>query len=80
MAVKKICKKDLPNYDEEEKKEMFEALELEIELLKNLQHKNIVKYIGTTKNKETGTLNIFLEFVVQGSVTDVISKHGKANE
>lgn len=36
MAVKQISRKDIPYYNEEQKKEMFEALELEIELLKGL--------------------------------------------
>ena len=39
----------------------IKALELEIELLSNLNNKNIVRYIGTARTKTT--LNIFLEYV-----------------
>ena len=36
------------------------ALEREIELLKTLDHKNIVKYLGTKRDKNS--LNVILEF------------------
>lgn len=36
MAVKQINRRDIPFFNEEEKKDMLEALELEIELLKDL--------------------------------------------
>ena len=38
-------------------------IDSEIQVLKNLKHKNIVKYIATTSNKEKNNLNIFLEYV-----------------
>lgn len=46
MAVKQV---DIPSgvsANEERKKEMLNALEREIELLKDLQHDNIVQYLG----------------------------------
>lgn len=46
MAVKQV---DVPtglSSNEERKKDMLSALEREIELLKELQHENIVQYLG----------------------------------
>lgn len=46
MAVKQV---DIPtgvSTNEERKKAMLSALEREIELLKELQHENIVQYLG----------------------------------
>lgn len=46
MAVKQV---ELPSGDarnEEKKRNMVQALEREIELLKELQHENIVQYLG----------------------------------
>jgi serine/threonine protein kinase len=39
----------------------IKSLEQEIELLSQLKHKNIVRYIGTSRQKNK--LNIFLEFI-----------------
>ena len=47
MAVKQV---ELPSGtapNEERKKSMLSALEREIDLLKELQHENIVQYLGT---------------------------------
>lgn len=38
----------------------------EIDVLKNLNHQNIVKFLGHSKTKDT--LNIMLEFVEGGSI------------
>ncbi|CAM8950675.1 unnamed protein product [Rhodiola kirilowii] len=42
----------------------------EIDLLKNLNHKNIVKYLGSLKTKSH--LHIILEYVENGSLADII--------
>lgn len=54
----------------------LQAVVGEIELLKNLRHKNIVKYIGSFKTKTH--LSIILEYMEKGSLADVIrpSKFG----
>ncbi len=44
----------------------IKALELEINLLRSLNHKNIIKYLGSYKDEEN--LNIFLEYVSGGSL------------
>lgn len=49
MAVKQV---DLSMgvQNEEKKKSMMTALQREIELLRDLQHENIVQYLGTWRN------------------------------
>lgn len=54
------------------------ALEAEIDLLKNLQHERIVLYYGT---EQTDLLvYIFMEYLPGGSVHDHIKQHGALNE
>lgn len=47
-----------------------QAIVGEIDLLKNLRHRNIVKYIGSFKTKTH--LSIILEYMEKGSLADVI--------
>ncbi len=39
----------------------IKSLEIEIDVLSELRHKNIVRYIGTSRNSDN--FNIFLEYV-----------------
>ena len=48
----------------------LQAIMGEIDLLKNLRHKNIVKYIGSFKTRTH--LSIILEYMEKGSLADVI--------
>lgn len=64
MAVKQVHLSDAKNSSMMQK---VKALELEIEILKQLNHKNIVRYIGTSQDEEY--LNIFLEYVA-GNISD----------
>ena len=59
MAVKRV-----PIYDFKATNtlEKIKALELEIEILSQLNHKNIVRYIGSAQEKNY--FNIFLEYEV----------------
>ncbi|KAG6900863.1 hypothetical protein C0993_009981 [Termitomyces sp. T159_Od127] len=78
MAVKQV---ELPTGsapNQERKKSMLSALEREIELLKNLQHANIVQYLYSSIDDEY--LNIFLEYVPGGSVTALIRNYGAFEE
>ncbi|XP_020871047.1 mitogen-activated protein kinase kinase kinase 3 [Arabidopsis lyrata subsp. lyrata] len=45
-------------------------LEEEVQLLKNLSHPNIVRYLGTVR--ESGSLNILMEFVRGGSISSML--------
>ncbi|RDB21078.1 Protein kinase byr2 [Hypsizygus marmoreus] len=78
MAVKQV---ELPTGsapNQERKKSMLSALEREIELLKNLQHANIVQYLYSSIDEEY--LNIFLEYVPGGSVTALLRNYGAFEE
>ncbi|KAJ3564298.1 hypothetical protein NP233_g8394 [Leucocoprinus birnbaumii] len=78
MAVKQVelPTGSLPN--QERKKSMLNALEREIELLKNLQHENIVQYLYSSVDEEF--LNIFLEYVPGGSVATLLRNYGAFEE
>ncbi|KAJ7774878.1 ste11-like protein [Mycena metata] len=77
MAVKQV---ELPTTgsNQERKKSMLTALEREIELLKELQHENIVQYLYSSL--EDDFLNIFLEYVPGGSVTALLNNYGAFEE
>ncbi|GMP38789.1 hypothetical protein CsSME_00009917 [Camellia sinensis var. sinensis] len=53
-------------------------LEEEVNLLENLSHPNIVRYLGTTR--EEASLNILLEIVPGGSISSLLGKFGSFPE
>ncbi|KAL2506776.1 Mitogen-activated protein kinase kinase kinase 3 [Abeliophyllum distichum] len=53
-------------------------LEKEVNLLKNLSHPNIVRYLGTAR--EDDSLHILLEFVPGGSISSLLGKFGSFPE
>ncbi|QLI71351.1 Cytokinesis protein sepH [Metarhizium brunneum] len=71
VAVKQIKLVDLP-------KSELRMIESEIDLLKNLLHDNIVKYIGFVK--ATDCLNIILEYCENGSLHSILKAYGKFPE
>ncbi|CAK62766.1 unnamed protein product (macronuclear) [Paramecium tetraurelia] len=54
------------------------ALEIEIDLLSLIKHKNIVSYYGMERTEKT--LNIFLERVAGGSLSSMLQKFGSFQE
>ncbi|KAK2466884.1 hypothetical protein APHAL10511_001142 [Amanita phalloides] len=78
MAVKQVELPSGSGPNEERKKSMLSALEREIELLKNLQHENIVQYLYSSIEEDH--LNIFLEYVPGGSVTALLRSYGAFEE
>lgn len=66
MAIEEVSARELSN------------LENEINLLKTLEHPNIVRYFGTEVNAQY--LTIFLEYVPGGSVKALIEKFGALEE
>ncbi|AAS50760.2 ABL011Cp [Eremothecium gossypii ATCC 10895] len=59
-------------------RKMVDALQHEMNLLKELHHENIVTYYGSSQ--EGGNLNIFLEYVPGGSVSSMLNSYGPFEE
>ncbi|TFK29968.1 Pkinase-domain-containing protein [Coprinopsis marcescibilis] len=78
MAVKQVELPQGTGPNQERKKSMLSALEREIELLKVLQHENIVQYLYSSLDEEY--LNIFLEYVPGGSVATLLQNYGAFEE
>ncbi|KAI8071176.1 kinase-like domain-containing protein [Gilbertella persicaria] len=78
MAVKQV---ELPvenSASEERKKSMIRSLRREIELLQDLEHENIVQYLG--HKTDESYFSIFLEYVPGGSVAGLLSSYGAFQE
>ena len=75
MTVKKV---ELPTGSAPNEERMLSTLEREIELLKELQHDNIVKYLDSSSDGVY--LNIFLEHVPGGSVAAFLKNYGAFEE
>ncbi|KAI4901417.1 hypothetical protein NFI96_018548 [Prochilodus magdalenae] len=56
------------------------ALECEIQLLKNLRHERIVQYYGCLRDREQRKLSIFVEFMPGGSIKDQLKAYGALTE
>ncbi|SAM07244.1 hypothetical protein [Absidia glauca] len=78
MAVKQV---ELPvenSASVERKRSMVEALRREIALLQELQHENIVQYLGS--QSDNAHFSIFLEYVPGGSVAGLLASYGAFQE
>jgi mitogen-activated protein kinase kinase kinase len=76
MGVKQV---DIGHATSNDTQNRIEQLEMEIEILSRLKHKNIVRYIGSEKSATT--LNIFLEYVTGGNtIASLLEKYGKFSE
>ncbi|KAF9091952.1 ATP binding [Mortierella sp. GBA35] len=78
MAVKQVELAVNNSYKEDKQKALVEALEREIDLLKELHHERIVQYIGS--DIEKGHINIFLEYVPGGSIATLLANYGPFSE
>lgn len=79
MAVKQVEVPSNSNSNLDKKKEsMVAALKREIDLLRDLQHENIVQYLGSNSDEEH--FNIFLEYVPGGSVAAMLNSYGSLQE
>ena len=78
MAVKQVVIPPAGSNADRRRQEMLESLESEIELLKTLEHPNIVQYLGSCSDGEY--LNIFLEYVPGGSVAALLRNYGAFEE
>ncbi|TYH86083.1 hypothetical protein ES332_D01G017500v1 [Gossypium tomentosum] len=63
VAIKQVSLENIAQED-------LNIIMQEIDLLKNLNHKNIVKYLGSSKTK--AHLHIILEYVENGSLANII--------
>ncbi|THG99911.1 hypothetical protein EW026_g2548 [Hermanssonia centrifuga] len=79
IAVKQVeIPRTASDKDDSRQVSVVEALKLESETLKDLDHPHIVQYLGF---EETPTfLSIFLEYVPGGSIASCLRKHGKFDE
>ncbi|KAL8971516.1 MAG: hypothetical protein Q9183_001018 [Haloplaca sp. 2 TL-2023] len=79
MAVKQV---EVPSTSistvDKKKENMINALRREIDLLRDLQHENIVQYLGS--NIDESHFNIFLEYVPGGSVAGMLNSYGQLQE
>ena len=71
MAIKQIDLYSISN-------DNISSIEGEINLLKNLDHPNIVKYIECIRTKSH--INLILEYVENGSLHQMVKQSGKMGE
>ncbi|KAI7875134.1 Pkinase-domain-containing protein, partial [Lichtheimia hyalospora FSU 10163] len=81
IAVKEVdapkTKSDMLN---DKMRDAVDSLYREVSLLKDLDHENIVQYLGYDYDEEEGHINIFLEYVPGGSILSVLHKTGRFEE
>eukprot|EP00854_Cymbomonas_tetramitiformis_P005976 gene5976-7182_t len=77
LAVKQVAIQNAST-PKERTEEHVAALEAEVAVLRNLNHPNIVRYLGTERDDEF--LNIFLEYVPGGSIASLLMKFGPFSE
>ncbi|XP_041365735.1 uncharacterized protein LOC121380819 [Gigantopelta aegis] len=75
IAVKQI---ELNAADHSKAQREYEKVQEEVELLKNLRHKNIVGYLGTSF--ENDIVSIFMQFVPGGSIASILARFGALDE
>jgi hypothetical protein len=82
LAVKQVAISVADSFGVQDasKKKRSDALAMEVELLKELDHEFIVRYLGFEMDEEKETFNVFLEYVSGGSVASLLGKFGKFEE
>ncbi|KAJ3040330.1 hypothetical protein HK097_002584, partial [Rhizophlyctis rosea] len=75
MAVKQVV---LGAPGDAQKKKREDALRREIELLKELDDENVVRYLGSEITQTH--FNVFLEYISGGSISSVLARCGKFND
>ncbi|XP_022336709.2 uncharacterized protein LOC111132656 isoform X3 [Crassostrea virginica] len=77
IAVKQI---ELNTSDKDKAKREYEKVQEEVDLLKLLDHKNIVGYLGTSLEEEESVVSIFMQFVPGGSIASILARFGALDE
>ncbi|KAJ7092654.1 kinase-like domain-containing protein [Mycena epipterygia] len=79
MAVKQVeTPQSASDRADSRQMEVVDALKFESETLKDLEHPNIVQYLGFEETPEN--LNIFLEYVPGGTIGSCLLKHGRFDD
>ena len=79
LAVKQVeVNQKLAGQDKDRIKEMVAALDQEIDTMKDLEHPNIVQYLGCERKEMS--ISIYLEYISGGSIGSCLRKHGKFEE
>eukprot|EP00667_Euglena_gracilis_P001720 EG_transcript_1719 len=78
LAVKQVCIDDNENMPTQETFARLRALAQEIRMMENLQHPNIVRYLGTDRT-ENG-IYIFMEYIPGGSIASLLKQFGPFQE
>ena len=79
LAVKQVeVNQKIANHDKDRIKEMVAALDQEIDTMKDLEHPNIVQYLGCERKEMS--ISIYLEYISGGSIGSCLRKHGKFEE
>lgn len=79
LAVKQVeVNQKAAGQDKDRIKEMVAALDQEIDTMKDLEHPNIVQYLGCDRREFS--ISIYLEYISGGSVGSCLRKHGKFEE
>uniref|UniRef100_A0A672HDJ4 Mitogen-activated protein kinase kinase kinase 3-like n=1 Tax=Salarias fasciatus TaxID=181472 RepID=A0A672HDJ4_SALFA len=78
---RELAAKQVPfDPDCQETSKEVNALECEIQLLKNLRHDRIVQYYGCLRDLDQKKLTIFVEFMPGGSIKDQLKAYGALTE
>uniref|UniRef100_A0A8K9UT64 Protein kinase domain-containing protein n=1 Tax=Oncorhynchus mykiss TaxID=8022 RepID=A0A8K9UT64_ONCMY len=78
---RELAAKQVPfDPDCQETSKEVNALECEVQLLKNLHHERIVQYYGSSRDLEKRKLTIFVEFMPGGSIKDQLKAYGALTE
>ncbi|XP_068588367.1 mitogen-activated protein kinase kinase kinase 22 [Cebidichthys violaceus] len=78
---RELAAKQVPfDTDCQETSKEVNALECEIQLLKNLRHERIVQYYGCLRDLDQKKLTIFVEFMPGGSIKDQLKAYGALTE
>ncbi|KAL0575828.1 mitogen-activated protein kinase kinase kinase [Marasmius crinis-equi] len=79
MAVKQVdAPRMLSDRNDSRQITVAQALKMESETLKDLDHPNIVQYLGFEET--SANLSLFMEYLPGGSIRGVLLKYGKLNE
>lgn len=79
IAVKQVeVNPNKAGNDKEKIRDMVRSLNQEIDTMQDLDHENIVQYLGCERKEYS--ISIFLEYISGGSVGSCLRKHGKFEE